>query len=160
MGVLENVLRETVKRASSVWPEEGPHPHGDRMVTSESLRCCCNEKRLGLSCFVPGARIRTDWYMLQESSFLAYFIKELSKDVICLINGESYLPKCKVFVPKTLSVFPSHKRKTTCFAFEVVAESPTRLPVDAKTLWPWNAYFSPGTSKHQEHPEGFPSLSG
>lgn len=94
-----------MKRASSLWSEEGPLLQGDRIVICEHFGCCYDEERLDLSCFVPSARIRNDWCVLQESTFKACFIKEISKDVICLKNGERCLQKCKVSFPQTQCVF-------------------------------------------------------
>lgn len=90
---------------------------------------------------------------------MACFIKVVFKDVICLIIGESYLQNCKVFVPKTQYAFlqDSVGRLMLCTGGWV---RPFQASTNAKTLWPWNDYFSPGISKHKEHKGGVPSLSG
>lgn len=70
----------------------------DGMVTSERLGAAVM-KRLGLSAFVPGAKIRTDWSTLQESFFFLFFclfIKDISKDAIGVINEGGSLQKYKV----------------------------------------------------------------
>lgn len=69
VGSRKHLWRNSEESQQPLWSEEGPLLQGDRIVICEHLGCCYDEERLDLSCFVPSARIRNDWCVLQESTF-------------------------------------------------------------------------------------------
>lgn len=87
----EEQLREPAAFGLKKGDEEGG------MVTSEYLGVAVM-KRLGLSGFVPGDKIRTDWSTLQERFFFFFclFINDISKYAIGVTNEGGSLQKYKV----------------------------------------------------------------